>query len=417
MATIKWSKDRVRKILIIKMRYIGDTVLVTPLISALKKALPLAEMHLLTHRDTAPVVKGHAEIDNLLAFDYIHAKKNLLYFMKFVLKLKKLKFDMVIDLTRNDRSALLTALTGAVWRIGYDGAPLFQKMAYTHKVPFRLGKIHMVDHHLQIASHLGLPVDDIHPNLTVSRREIRDIRHRLDGAGLDAKRPYVLIHPGARRWYKSWPADRFARIADAILEHIRQLFTDAYARLTAMRLFSSRAADYMRSATASDRRYLLYNSLVKMKVTTQGETVINLLWDVIAAKGFEKDVYFQNAAQDIRALPKLEGTVHVNMALIVKFMANYLFNPGEFPEISRRLDPVDDTRKRTGENPVSRLQRSLRKCGSSQHCHIQGTDRGVEGISPDCRTERPAGPGYRFSVEPRRTLHPGGLRPSDHRKI
>jgi len=125
--------------------------------------------------------------------------------------------------------------------------------------------------------------------------------------------------------------------------HIRQLFTDAYARLTAMRLFSSRAADYMRSATASDRRYLLYNSLVKMKVTTQGETVINLLWDVIAAKGFEKDVYFQNAAQDIRALPKLEGTVHVNMALIVKFMANYLFNPGEFPEISRRLDPVDDT--------------------------------------------------------------------------
>jgi len=219
MATIKWSKDRVRKILIIKMRYIGDTVLVTPLISALKKALPLAEMHLLIHSDTAPVVKGHPEIDNLHAFDYIHAKKDLLYFIKFVHKIKKLKFDMVIDLTRNDRSALLTALTGAVWRIGYDGASLFQKMAYTHKVPFRSGKIHMVDHHLQIAGHLGLPVDNIHPNLAVSRREIRDVRHRLDGAGLDATRPYVLIHPGARRWYKSWPTDRFARIADAILEH------------------------------------------------------------------------------------------------------------------------------------------------------------------------------------------------------
>jgi acyl-CoA dehydrogenase len=124
--------------------------------------------------------------------------------------------------------------------------------------------------------------------------------------------------------------------------HIRQLFVDAYARLAAMRMFASRASDYMRTASSEDRRYLLYNPIVKMKVTTQGEDVINHLWDVIAARGFEKDVYFENAASDIRALPKLEGTVHVNMALIVKFMANYFFNPAEFPEIPRRLDPVDD---------------------------------------------------------------------------
>jgi len=115
--------------------------------------------------------------------------------------------------------------------------------------------------------------------------------------------------------------------------HIRRLFVDAYCRLAAMRLFARRASDYMRAASPADRRYLLYNPIVKMKVTTQGEEVINLLWDVIAARGFEKDVYFENAASDIRALPKLEGTVHVNMALIVKFMANYFFNPGSFPEI------------------------------------------------------------------------------------
>jgi len=82
--------------------------------------------------------------------------------------------------------------------------------------------------------------------------------------------------------------------------------------------------------------------MVKMKVTTQGEEVMNLLWDVIAARGFEKDVYFENAAKDIRALPKLEGTVHVNMALIIKFMANYFFNPGAFPDIPKRKDAADD---------------------------------------------------------------------------
>jgi acyl-CoA dehydrogenase len=124
--------------------------------------------------------------------------------------------------------------------------------------------------------------------------------------------------------------------------HAKALFTDAYARLVAMKLVALRAADYMRSASADDRRYLLYNPVVKMKVTTQGEDVINHLWDVIAAKGFEKDTYFEMAARDIRGLPKLEGTVHVNIALIVKFMANYFFAPAELPAIPRRDDACND---------------------------------------------------------------------------
>jgi len=117
--------------------------------------------------------------------------------------------------------------------------------------------------------------------------------------------------------------------------HVKQLFVDAYTRLVAMKVFALRAADYVRTASSEDRRYLLYTPMVKMKVTTQGEEVINHLWDVIAAKGFEKDMYFEMAARDIRALPKLEGTVHVNMALIIKFIRNYFFNPGEFPEVPR----------------------------------------------------------------------------------
>ncbi len=124
--------------------------------------------------------------------------------------------------------------------------------------------------------------------------------------------------------------------------HVKQMFTDAYARLVAMKLFALRAADYMRAASPEDRRYLLYNPMVKMKVTTQGEEVINLLWDVIAAKGFERDTYFEMAARDIRALPKLEGTVHVNIALIVKFMPNYFFNPAEYPDLPRQDQPQND---------------------------------------------------------------------------
>jgi len=124
--------------------------------------------------------------------------------------------------------------------------------------------------------------------------------------------------------------------------HVRQMFVDAYCRLVAMKLFALRAADYMRAASSEDRRYLLYNPMVKMKVTTQGEDVINLLWDVIAAKGFEKSTYFGQAAVDIRALPKLEGTVHVNIALIVKFMPNFFFNPAEYPDVPTQNQAAND---------------------------------------------------------------------------
>jgi acyl-CoA dehydrogenase len=125
--------------------------------------------------------------------------------------------------------------------------------------------------------------------------------------------------------------------------HVKRLFTDAYARLVAMKLVAERASDYMRSATPDDRRYLLFNPVVKMRVTTEGEHVINHLWDVIAARGFENETYFEMAARDIRGLPKLEGTVHVNIALIVKFMARYLFDPAEdLAPAPRRDDAAND---------------------------------------------------------------------------
>jgi acyl-CoA dehydrogenase len=63
---------------------------------------------------------------------------------------------------------------------------------------------------------------------------------------------------------------------------------------------------------------------------------------VIAAKGFEKDTYFSMGAVDIRGPSKLEGTVHVNVQLIRKFMANYFFHPAEFAPVPAVLDDRED---------------------------------------------------------------------------
>lgn len=143
----------------------------------------------------------------------------------------------------------------------------------------------------------------------------------------------AITHASERRLYKMSVTD---------FPHVKRLFVDAYTRLVTMKTFALRASDYMRSASPEDRRYLLYNPMVKMKVTTQGERVIDAMWDVIAAKGFENDAHFGECAVTIRALPKLEGTVHVNIALIAKFMASYFFAPQEYADVPTRSDAGND---------------------------------------------------------------------------
>jgi acyl-CoA dehydrogenase len=153
----------------------------------------------------------------------------------------------------------------------------------------------------------------------------------------------ALNHAAGRNLYGRWVTD---------FPHVKKLFCESYARLIAGKLFAFRAADYMRTASDDDRRYLLFNPVVKMKVTGQGERVVHLLHEVIAAKGYEQDTYFEMALRDIGMLPKLEGTEHVNMALIIKFVKNYFFAPVSYPMVPQMKDSGDDNylfRQKTGK--------------------------------------------------------------------
>lgn len=144
----------------------------------------------------------------------------------------------------------------------------------------------------------------------------------------------ALNHASSRSLYGRYVTD---------FPHVKKLFTESYSRVAAMKLFAHRAADYLRTASDKDRRYLLFNPIVKMKVTGEGERVVALLHEIIAAKGFEQDTYFEMAIRDIGMLPKLEGTEHVNMALIIKFVTNYFFKPVEYPSIPTVKEAGDDS--------------------------------------------------------------------------
>ncbi|WP_135453650.1 acyl-CoA dehydrogenase family protein [Mycobacterium sp. DL99] len=142
---------------------------------------------------------------------------------------------------------------------------------------------------------------------------------------------------------------------------IRRMLADGYARLIGMKLYSERAIDYMRSASPDDRRYLLFNAIEKMNVTREGEKIVTLLADTIAARAFESDMYFTMALLGLTGLPRLEGTVHVNMALSLKFMQNYMFGASDAGLAALSALPVG----RAPAPLVSALAQSLRAAGGA----------------------------------------------------
>jgi len=108
-----------------------------------------------------------------------------------------------------------------------------------------------------------------------------------------------------------------------VMRHIHANVRQAWLRLNAMKLYAYRALDYVHSASASDRRYLLFCAVQKAKVSTEGVKVMSLLQECIGAKGFESSSYFEMALRDIQLIPSLEGSMHINLGLAVQFVPRY----------------------------------------------------------------------------------------------
>lgn len=107
------------------------------------------------------------------------------------------------------------------------------------------------------------------------------------------------------------------------MPHLRQTMAMAYARLTAMKHYACRALDYVQTANADDRRFLLFNAVQKARVSTEGVKVMSILSECIGARGVESDTYFEQALRDAQLIPGLEGSTHINFGLTAQFIDNY----------------------------------------------------------------------------------------------
>jgi predicted lipopolysaccharide heptosyltransferase III len=217
--------EAVRSVLVVKLRYIGDVLLSTPVFRGLREAFPRVTTTALVNAGTEEVLLHNPDVDEVLVVDRLAGKtgsrgRRWAEQLRLVRRLREGRFDLALDLTDGDRAAFLTWASGARVRVGFNREERFRGRAYHWVVPAWSGRRHAVEADLEALRTLGLQVRAVAPTLGLPPEAEAAADGLLARKGVARNRDLILIHPGARWWFKAWPPERFAALADAIEEEL-----------------------------------------------------------------------------------------------------------------------------------------------------------------------------------------------------
>ena len=213
-----------RRILIVLPTWVGDVVMATPVIEAIFKRFPAAEISLLTQRHLHSLLEGSPWVEHCWFWpprnktaEAKRAQKTL------IADLRERRFDLAIMLPNSLRSAWLCWRSGAKRRLGFNrdgrGILLTDTLPVPNKIPGGYEPMPMVDYYAELAMALGCD----HPGdqLTLFTTELCDlaVTERLQQCAIDPDKPLVVISPGANFGAsKCWAPERFAAVADQLIE-------------------------------------------------------------------------------------------------------------------------------------------------------------------------------------------------------
>lgn len=208
----------IERALVIKLRYVGDVLLATAVPRALKMARPGVHVTMAVMQGTEGVLTGNPYVDDLLIVD----RSTFWTQAEFFREIRRRRFDCVLDLTGNDRSELACLLSQAAVRVGFrDPRRWRARLAYTHEHEPLSRPGHRIARDLALLETIGIPPQQEWPRIYLSPEEEASgerLRQELRAGAMD--RPLVMLHPGARYWFKTWPAERFAELADSLTDRL-----------------------------------------------------------------------------------------------------------------------------------------------------------------------------------------------------
>ena len=236
------------RILLIKPSALGDVVHTIPVLVKLRTRYPRARIDWLITPENAEIVRSHPALSNVVLFARRDFSKRgyrwraLVAFFDLLKQIRRAKYDLVVDMHGQVRSAFFSLISGARVRIGFDrpikrgltvsaehdlrnipnhgwrGAREGSWVAYTHRIPIPTLDVHAIDRYLWVGELLGFDEDP--PDLTIhlSAETIRKMERLLEEHGVPASKPLVVLVPGTIWETKHWTIDGFAGVARHFLQ-------------------------------------------------------------------------------------------------------------------------------------------------------------------------------------------------------
>lgn len=209
-----------KNILVTRLRFMGDIILTTPLLAALKQNFPDAKISYLAEKPYISLLENHPYVDELLPLKRSDSGQTAKLYAQVLFK----KFDLAIDLFGNPRSALLTWLSGAKMRIGGDFRG--RRHFYSHPIKNDGSPKTAIEFHLFYLAPLNLSFTPTKPTIYPTKSELEWAQNYLEQHSFDLTKTIIGIHPGATWPAKKWLPDRFAQVANQLVKDGNQvLFT------------------------------------------------------------------------------------------------------------------------------------------------------------------------------------------------
>lgn len=198
-----------KKILIIQLRQLGDVLLTTPAIKALREEYPSARISFLTEKASSPILAGNPNLDDVITID---KKQSYMDQLKVITDIRSRKFDLVVDFLANSRTAIITFFSGAKFTI----APKVRGRGLLYSVQVKTKGNYAVSHKLGLLSVLGIENADRTPCFNVKKEAEDKIKSFLNGKNIQDDEFLVCIDSTHRRITRKWIGEKYSELADRL---------------------------------------------------------------------------------------------------------------------------------------------------------------------------------------------------------
>lgn len=214
-----------KNILLVRLSSLGDIVLTSPAIRAVRQHFPQARISMLVAKQSADLLTENPHLDEVIMFDRKAGNKNTGEMRRVIRLLRERHFDLAIDFQRKFRTSLISYLSGAKCRVGYhqpNGVLCTVRVPDRNNKAIRAGRIsstHAIDRYFDLLDAIGVQATDRMLELFITEAD-RDFSHKLMATkGIEANRLKIGLFPGAGWKLREWMPNRFAAIGDRVAKH------------------------------------------------------------------------------------------------------------------------------------------------------------------------------------------------------